>query len=385
MSSDSVNVRIRRRDAEYPVVVAKHGSAAELCQVFDRLGFFERRGRAGSVKRRACVLIDQGFAKARPDVVRAFKKLYPEAENLFVKVPGNESSKSLSMASGILGEMIKARLTRNDICIAVGGGVLGDLGGFVASLYNRGIDVVQVPTTLLAMVDSSVGGKTAVNHPAGKNLIGTFHQPAAVIDVLDFLTTLPDSDYQSGLGEVFKYAVGFSAGLFRYLGRDTAAIHNRDLKALAHLILESVKIKAKVVSADERETGVTELKGTIKAGDRRLLNLGHTLGHGIEKAYGLPHGVAVAVGVTLAAKFSARVKLCSSQCYDDVMELGSRLALKTEANMDWRLKDIIPYVLRDKKVVGGSVHFVGIRKIGHAVVRPTRVQEFKVLEEKARV
>lgn len=384
MSSVSVNVRIKRRDVEYPVAIAKNSSASELGQVFERLGFFEKRGRVGKVKRHAAVLIDQGFAKARPDVIRTFKKLYPETENLFIKVPGNESSKSLTMAGNILGEMIKAGITRNDVCIAVGGGVLGDLGGFVASIYNRGIDVVQVPTTLLAMVDSSVGGKTAVNHPSGKNLIGTFHQPAAVIDVLDFLATLPDGDYQSGLGEVFKYAVGFSPSLFRYLSKDTAAVHNRDPKALAHMILESVKIKAKVVSADERETGITELKGTKVGGDRRLLNLGHTLGHGIEKAYALPHGVAVAVGVTLAAKFSARVNLCRSQCYDEVMELGSRLALKTEANMDWRLKDIMPYVLRDKKVVGGTLHFIGVKKIGQAVVRPTRVQELKALEEKAR-
>lgn len=382
MSKSELSVHIKRSHADYPVIVARESSVATLKDIFGKQGLLEKKGRLGRVKRRACVLVDHGFDKARPDVVRALKKIYPDAVAL--KIPGNESSKSLATATKILGQMIKAGFTRNDLCVAVGGGVLGDLGGFVASLYHRGLDVVQVPTTLLAMVDSSVGGKTAVNHPDGKNLIGTFHQPVAVIDILDLLATLPDADYQSGLGEVFKYAVGFSPALFRYLGREAAAVHNRDPKALAQLILESVAIKARIVGADERETGVAEIKGTKAGGDRRLLNLGHTLGHGIEKAYGLPHGVAVAVGVTLAAKFSARVNLCRAQCYDEVMELGSRLALKTDANVAWRLKDIMPYVARDKKIVGSRVHFVGLRKIGVSVIRPTRLTEFRVLEEKSR-
>lgn len=371
MPTTKLDVKIHRSNYEHPIVVCQSGSARDLGDVFDRLGFFKGR--------RALVLIDQGFARARPDIVQALKKIFPQKKNLYFAVPGRESSKSLAFATKILGKMVDTGLTRGDFCLAVGGGVVGDLGGFVASLYHRGIDVVHMPTTLLSMVDSSLGGKTAVNHPQGKNLIGTFHQPAAVIQVLDFVQSLSHDDFQSGLGEVFKYAVGFNARLFGYLKTNTAAIHNRNSDTLMRVILESAKIKAKIVGADERETGVARLRKNVGPNDRRLLNLGHTLGHGIEKAYKLPHGVAVAVGVTLAAKLSRELKLCSHQCYDDIMELASGLALKTEENFDWRLKDVMPYVLRDKKIVAGRVQFVAIRSIGRAMIRPTRFNEFKLL------
>jgi 3-dehydroquinate synthase len=158
---------------------------------------------------------------------------------------------------------------------------------------------------------------------------------------------------------------------------------DRDPAALSHLLLESVAIKSKVVARDERETGVANLsiKAHSKFGDRRLLNLGHTMGHGIEKAYGLPHGMAVAVGVTLAAKLSMKLKLCSKQCYDDVVELGRALSLRTANDLDWRLSDLMPYVRKDKKLVGDRLQYVALKKIGHAVVRPTKLGELKLLED----
>ena len=380
-SNRKIQVRINRANLSYPVVVCPKSTAAELGKVFSRLGMFESCGPMGRLKRRACILIDDGFAHARPDAVKAIKKLYPPGDNLFIKVPGAETSKSIHKAEKVLGEMIAFGLRRNDLCIAIGGGVVGDLGGFVASLYHRGIDIVHVPTTFLAMVDSSIGGKTAVNHPEGKNLIGTFHQPAAVIAVLDFLESLSDFDFLSGVGEVFKYASGFSPGLFKYLDRHASGVLERDPAILAHILLESVRIKAEVVRRDERETGVAGLHlARSKLGDRRLLNLGHTMGHGIEKAYSLPHGLAVAVGVTLAAKLSAKVKLCPLRCYDQIMGLGTKLSLPTAVDLHWNLKELLPYVRRDKKLVGDLLQFVCLKDVGHAVVRPTKFEELKLLE-----
>lgn len=370
MFRNRVEVDIRRTNYSYPVLVRATSSRAILDQIFSTLSLYENRGE----RRRAFVFIDQGFARTRPDFVRVLKGLWPSSKNRYLLVPSGESSKSLSTASKILGDMIAAGLTRSDLCLAVGGGVVGDLVGFVASLYARGISVVHIPTTLLSMVDSSVGGKTGVNHPLGKNLIGTFHQPTAVIDCLDFVQSLPDSDFQSGLGEVFKYGVGLSPSFYRFLLSNSAAIHNREAAVLSYIVSESVRIKSKIVGRDERESGVSG------GSDRRLLNLGHTLGHGLEKAYKMPHGVAVAVGITLAARFSREVKLCSAQCYDDVMELASRLALKTETSFDWSLKKIMPYVYKDKKTTGKKVNFVGLKSIGKCVVRPTRFSEFKLLE-----
>ncbi len=380
-TSRKIQVRIRRPDKSYPVVVCAKSTAIELRKVFSSLGMFESRGPMGRLKRRACIMIDDGFAHARPDVVKTLKRLYPPGENLFIKVAGAETSKSFDKAQKILGEMISHGLRRNDLCIAVGGGVIGDLGGFVASLYHRGIDVVHIPTTFLAMVDSSIGGKTAVNHSEGKNLIGTFHQPAAVIAVLDFLESLSDFDFLSGIGEVFKYAAGFSPQLFHYLDRHAAGVLDRKPENLRYILLESVRIKAEVVRRDERETGVTNLDlGRSKFADRRLLNLGHTMGHGIEKAYSMPHGLAVAVGVTLAAKLSAKVKLCPLRCYDQIMGLATKLSLQTETDLHWSLKDVLPYVRRDKKLVGDYLQFVCLKDVGHAVVRLTKIDELKQLE-----
>jgi 3-dehydroquinate synthase len=359
-----VPVRIKRQDVSYPVIIQPRASQSALSRAFSSLGLADGR--------RACVLVDSGFAGARPDVERALKSIFPHG--LFLRVAGSEASKTLASASGILGKMVGAGFTRSDLVVAVGGGVIGDLGGFVASVYHRGIGVVHIPTTLLAMVDSSVGGKTAVNLPEGKNLVGTFHQPLAVLDFLDLIETLPEADYRSGLGEVYKYAVGFDARLFNYLGSNAARVLAREPAVLARLVRDCVAIKARIVSLDERETGAS------RAADRRLLNLGHTLGHGLEKAYRMPHGVAVAIGVTLAARFSARVKLCRQRCYDEIMELGERLGLDSERTARWRLPEILPYVKRDKKMAGGRLQFIGIKSIGRAVVRPTRLEELEVLK-----
>lgn len=378
-----IQVRIPREDAVYPILITKECQRSSLRKIFSSLGLLECRGPIGRVRRRACILIDEGFARARADVVGTIVSLYEGENSISILVSKGEGSKSFETANKILGQMIEAGLTRNDVCIAIGGGVVGDLGGFVASLYHRGLDIVHIPTTLLSMVDSSIGGKTAVNHSLGKNLIGTFHQPCAVLIVLDILRTLPDSDYASGLGEVFKYAVGFSPKFFNFLKKNSEQIRARHPKALETIILESARIKAKVVEVDERETGVARLKLNYSKsiGDRRLLNLGHTAGHGLEKAYAVPHGIAVAIGITMAAKLSVHFKLCPERCYDEIRGLAIRMGLQTEDSFNWKLSEIMPYMQKDKKMAGGRLQYVCLKGIGRATIRPTRLSELSLLEK----
>lgn len=366
-ASKTSEVKIGSASKKYPIYFCDRGDVGELRKIFRSLEL---------QKRRSCVLIDEGFTSARGDFLQSLKELLPVEQNLFITVPAGEAAKSWNYAGQVLGQMIRAGLSRNDFCVAVGGGVVGDLGGFVASLFGRGIDVIHVPTTLLAMVDSSIGGKTAVNHDDGKNLIGTFHQPKAVIQTLSFLKTLSQSDYLSGLGEVFKYAVGFDRGLFRFLDTHASGVLSRDFRVLRRILADCVAIKAKIVAADERESGAPRSPKL----DRRLLNLGHTFGHAFEKAYGLQHGVAVAAGVTLSARFSWQVKLCPQRCYDEVMGLAANLQLKSADQLSWKWREVERYIKRDKKVSGDQVQFVGLRNVGSAVIRPTLISDLRKLE-----
>ena len=196
-------------------------------------------------------------------------------EAALVQIPAGESSKNLTVANDLFTRAIEFGLDRKSVVIAFGGGVVGDLAGFVAATFLRGVNLIQIPTTLLAQVDSSVGGKTAVNHALGKNLIGAFHQPRAVFIDLKFLETLPEREIKSGLGEVVKYGVISDAEFFTYLEENADKILARDLKVLAHVVKRSCEIKAEVVSKDEREAGL-----------RRILNFGHTIAHAVEEETG---------------------------------------------------------------------------------------------------
>jgi 3-dehydroquinate synthase len=279
---------------------------------------------------------------------------------LEVIVPDGEQHKSLATASRVFDVMIANQLGRDAIVIALGGGVIGDLAGFVAACYQRGVDLVQVPSTLLADVDSSVGGKTAVNHPGGKNLIGAFHQPLAVIADTELLASLPERELRAGLAEIIKYGLIRDVAFFEWLEANLDALLARDAAALAHAIQRSCEIKAQIVSGDEREQG-----------ERALLNLGHTFGHAIEAASGYVewlHGEAVAMGLVLAADLSRRMGQFEPAAQERLVALLRRAGLPVSAPQ-LGAERAFDYMRIDKKVKGGRVRLVLLQGLGAAELR----------------
>jgi 3-dehydroquinate synthase len=276
-----------------------------------------------------------------------------------VLLPDGEQHKTLTSASRIFDVLIANRVGRDAIVLALGGGVIGDLAGFVAACYQRGIGFVQVPTTLLAHVDSSVGGKTAVNHPGAKNMIGAFHQPLAVIADTDTLNTLPDRELRAGLAEIIKYGLAFDAGFFDWIEANLDALLDRSSEALAHAIFRSCELKAQVVARDEREQG-----------ERALLNLGHTFGHAIESATGYVqwlHGEAVGTGLLMAADMSCRMGTVPVSLVERLRALLQRAGLPVDAPRVGAAR-ALDYMRVDKKVQSGRVRLVLLRDLGRAIV-----------------
>ena len=274
-------------------------------------------------------------------------------------IPEGETSKNLHEAEKLYTRAIEFGLDRKSVVVALGGGVVGDLAGFVAATFMRGIPLIQIPTTLLAQVDSSVGGKTAVNHALGKNLIGAFHQPRAVFIDLKFLETLPEREIKSGLGEVVKYGVISDEKFFAYLEDNAEKILQRDLKTLAHVVKRSCEIKAEVVGADEKESGL-----------RRILNFGHTLAHAVEEETAYKkyrHGEAVAIGMIGAAAISRELGKTSAENVARLENLLKRFDMITTcAGLDAdKLYDV---TFRDKKTVGGVVNWVLMKNFGEVEI-----------------
>lgn len=277
----------------------------------------------------------------------------------FVIEPG-ESAKSVETAARAWAWLGERRITRDGVIVALGGGVVGDLAGFVAATWMRGIDFVQLPTTLLAMVDSSVGGKTAVNLPVGKNLVGAFHQPIAVEADLATLDTLPAREFAAGLAETLKYGAIVDARFFAWIEDRTEALLARDEGALAEAVHASCAHKAAIVARDERETG-----------DRALLNFGHTFGHAIEAAGGfrdLNHGETVAIGMVLAARLSARLRLSPIEDAERLERALIALGLPTSVPAEMDPRDLLARMRLDKKALGGRMRLVLWRGIGRAEV-----------------
>ncbi|WP_242913321.1 3-dehydroquinate synthase [Brevundimonas pishanensis] len=281
-----------------------------------------------------------------------------------VVVPAGEASKSFAQLDAVLDQVIAHGLDRRSLVVALGGGVIGDLAGLAAALFMRGIDFVQVPTTLLAQVDSSVGGKTAIDTPRGKNLIGAFHQPRLVLADIDLLSTLPARQIRSGWAEILKHGLICDAEYFEWLAGEGAVGAAGDAAALTKAVVRSVEIKAQVVGEDEKE-----------AGRRALLNLGHTFGHALEVEVGfddtLTHGEAVALGCAMAFRYSASTGLCSAEDAERA-EQGIR-----SAGLPTRLSDIahafkadvlLSRMLGDKKAEGGNLTLVLATGIGQAFV-----------------
>jgi len=274
-------------------------------------------------------------------------------------LPDGERFKTLESWSGILDALMDARLTRREPVLALGGGVVGDMAGFAAACYRRGVPYVQVPTTLLAQVDSSVGGKTAVNHPKGKNMIGAFWQPRLVWIDPDVLRTLKPREFRAGLAEAVKYGLIRDESFFRFAEKHADELLRLDADALAHLIHESCRHKAEIVMADETEQGM-----------RALLNLGHTFGHAIEAMTHYRrylHGEAVALGVRMAARLSERLGLAPEGTEARIVALHERLKLPCEAP-EFSAPAWLDAMGHDKKNVGDTIRFVLLRGIGEAFI-----------------
>ncbi len=282
----------------------------------------------------------------------------PEQRRLEVILPEGEMHKTLENAARVLDVLVSNRFGRDATVLALGGGVVGDLAGFVAACYQRGVALVQVPTTLLAQVDSAVGGKTAVNHPGGKNLIGAFHQPVAVLADTATLATLPPRELRAGLAEVIKYALLCDAALFEWLEAHLEELLAAKPEALAHVVRRSCELKAMIVGRDERE----------ERGDRALLNLGHTFGHAVESATGYRkwlHGEAVAAGLVMAAAMSRELGLVSPEELVRVHTLIERAGLPTRG-AGVGPDAVLEHMRIDKKVLGGRLRLVLLRRIGNA-------------------
>jgi 3-dehydroquinate synthase len=353
--SDIVPLTITTPAGSYPILVGP-GLLAELPDQLAALGL---RGSLWLIADAAV------YPHYGPGVEGALRAAGYRVEGL--AVPSGEGSKDLAVVSRLYDWMIGGGVERRDIVLALGGGVVGDLAGFVAATMLRGIAFVQLPTTLLAMVDSALGGKTGVNHPLGKNLIGAFHQPRLVLSDTNTLATLPPRELRAGWAETIKHGVIRDAGLFEDLEKWRLEIRDwrSDLpniqSPITNLIRRAAKVKVDIVNADERETG-----------ERMLLNYGHTLGHAVEAAAGygtLLHGEAVAIGMHLEAVLAARLGMVGAAVVERQRSLLHAYGLPTTIPDGMEVDDILDRSLRDKKVRAGKIRWALPTGIGGATVR----------------
>ena len=289
----------------------------------------------------------------------ALSKCYEEV--LSIELPDGEAYKSWETLNTVFDQLLGAGCDRKTTLFALGGGVIGDLTGFAAACYMRGVPFVQVPTTLLAQVDSSVGGKTAINHPLGKNMIGAFYQPLQVVADLEVLDTLPDRELSAGLAEVIKYGPIADPGFLDWIESNLDALLARDKRALAHAVKRSCEIKAWVVGQDERESGL-----------RAILNFGHTFGHAIEAGLGYGawlHGEAVGCGMVMASELSARLGLVPADFVERMLRLIERARLPVAGPASMSPDRYVELMRVDKKAEAGEIRFVVIEGVGRAGMR----------------
>lgn len=299
--------------------------------------------------------------RVAPLYLEKVKRLFSGLRCHAVVLPDGERHKSLETMNLIFDALIREKHSRTTTLIALGGGVVGDMTGFAAACYQRGVAFIQIPTTLLAQVDSSVGGKTGVNHPLGKNMIGAFHQPECVLIDVDTLNTLPDREYRSGLAEVIKYGLINDGAFFEWLKQNADRLLQRDPEALVYAIECSCRNKAGIVAVDEKETGV-----------RALLNYGHTFGHAIEawqNYTGFLHGEAIAIGSVIAAELSVRLGLLSQTDSDAVRTIIEQFGLPTSAPANMTADTFIDFMQRDKKILDGSLRLILLEAVGTAVIK----------------
>lgn len=308
---------------------------------------------------RVAVITDDTVDKLYSDVV--MKSLSDAGFETFKFVfPHGEKSKNISTFSSILEFLAESGLTRTDALVALGGGVVGDVAGFAAASYLRSIDFIQIPTTLLACVDSSVGGKTAIDLKAGKNLAGAFYQPKLVIADFETLSTLTDGIFADGMAEVIKYGVIFDKAFFEFL-RDNEAKDN-----LEYVITRCVELKRDIVNADEKEKGV-----------RALLNFGHTVGHAIEKCsgYKIPHGSAVAVGMVIISRAAYKCSFCDENCTDIIASLNKKYSLPVST--DFSASELSSAAMADKKRAGDKIKLIIPETLGNCVIKSVPTSELE--------
>ncbi len=345
MAESFLSVRVNLRERAYDIRIG----AGLLAQVGQ---FLSHRAQA----RRAVIITDDHVARAHAEpLAQTLKTAGLQIDTLLV--PAGEQTKCIAQADRLWNELLKCGADRQTMVIAIGGGVVGDLAGFVAASYARGVPFIQVPTTLLAQVDSSVGGKVGVNLPHAKNMVGAFWQPLEVWIDTQTLTTLPDREYRSGLAEVVKYGVILDADFFARLQRDAAPLLQRQSTVLQEVIARCCRLKADVVEADERE----------ETGHRAILNYGHTFAHALEAVAGygqLLHGEAVSIGMVCAARLAASLKRIDDKFVARQSSLLTALGLPIALpKIDH--DDILRAMLHDKKTQHGKLQFILPTKLGH--------------------
>lgn len=336
--------------------------------IYIETGLFNQSGfLLSAIQGKQCAIVTN--ETVAPLYLRSIKKQLDDAgiNSFDVILPDGEQYKTIEYFTVVLTQLLENRASRDTTLIALGGGVIGDMGGFAAACYQRGIPFIQVPTTLLSQVDSSVGGKTAVNHPLGKNMIGAFYQPKAVFIDTNSLATLPEREFSAGMAEVIKYGIMYDGEFFTWIENQHTAIINRDPDALRYIISTCCAIKAEVVNLDEKEHGV-----------RALLNLGHTFGHAIEaeKGYGVwLHGEAVAAGMVLATKLAVLRNWVQASDFSRIEQLIRAFDLPTAGPVDMSVETYIRHMQHDKKVLSGKMRFIVPTAIGRAEVVDDVTQE----------
>jgi len=345
-SNDSMQtVEVGLGDRSYPICIG-----AGLLEI-GKLLIPHIRGR------QVCVVSNETVA---PLYIEKVIRHLADYECISIVLPDGEQYKTLETISTIYDELLEKKFSRSCTLVALGGGVIGDMVGFAAATYQRGVDFIQIPTTLLSQVDSSVGGKTGVNRPLGKNMVGAFYQPRCVIADSSTLSTLADRELKAGLAEVIKYGLINNLEFLMWLDENMGSILDRDQAALAYAIKISCEEKAAIVAKDEKESGI-----------RAILNLGHTFGHAIETAMGYGkwlHGEAVAAGMVLAAQLSCKEGLIGQDDADYVKDLIGRAGLPVQPPADITADTFIELMTRDKKAEAGSIRFILLEKLGKAMI-----------------
>jgi len=338
MNTNSLTVELG--DRSYPIVIG----AGHLAGGYDLTEYMPGD---------SCLVVTN--ETVGPLYIDKLRSCLGDTSSTHIELPDGEAFKTISTANAIIDELVAGRAGRDTTVVALGGGVVGDIAGFASACYMRGVAFIQVPTTLLAQVDSSVGGKTGVNHEGGKNLIGAFHQPNIVLIDTDTLSTLPDREFRAGLAEIIKYGAIVDIEFFAWLEENMSALLERNGDALAHAIRRSCELKAEVVAEDEKE-----------AGKRALLNFGHTFGHAIENTMGYGdwlHGEAVAAGMVMAAKMSD-IAVSEQERLTVLLEAAGLPTVPPKAGSG-RLKEAMQL---DKKVKANQLRLILLRSLGDAFV-----------------